>query len=64
MQAAEKDGIKRYIMLSSLYALQPEMWSKVPSLASIMDYNITSSLLIIILSQIQILTTLSFNLLI
>lgn len=26
MQAAEKDGIKRYIMLSSLYALQPEMW--------------------------------------
>lgn len=40
MQAAEKDGIKRYIMLSSLYALQPEMWSKVPSLASIMDYNI------------------------
>ena len=34
MQAAEKDGIKRYIMLSSLYALQPEMWSKVPSLAS------------------------------
>ena len=40
MQAAEKDGIKRYIMLSSLYALQPEMWSKIPSLASIMDYNI------------------------
>ena len=34
MQAAEKDGIKRYIMLSSLYALQPEMWSKVQSLAS------------------------------
>lgn len=40
MQAAEKDGIKRYIMLSSLYALQPEMWSKVKSLASIMDYNV------------------------
>lgn len=40
MQAAEKNGIKRYIMLSSLYALQPEMWSKVESLASIMDYNV------------------------
>lgn len=40
MQAAEKVGIKRYIMLSSLYALQPEMWSKIKSLASIMDYNV------------------------
>ena len=40
IQAAEKNGIKRYIMLSSLYALQPEMWSRIPSLASIMDYNI------------------------
>lgn len=40
MQAAAKNGIKRYIMLSSLYALQPARWSKVKSLASIMDYNV------------------------
>lgn len=40
MQAAAKNGIKRYIMLSSLYALQPEMWAKTKSLASIMDYNV------------------------
>lgn len=40
MQAAEQNGIKRYIMLSSLYALQPEMWTKIKSLASIMDYNV------------------------
>ena len=53
IQAAEKNGIKRYIMLSSLYALQPEMWSRTTILLSF--------LLIIISSQIQILTTLSFN---
>ena len=40
MQAAEKAGIKRYIMLSSLFALEPAMWDKVKSLAAIMDYNI------------------------
>ena len=40
MQAAEQDGIKRYIMLSSMYALQPEMWAKYEALAAITDYNI------------------------
>lgn len=40
MQAAKLAGIKRYIMLSSMYALQPEKWAKFPALASITDYNI------------------------
>ncbi|MCI1975256.1 MAG: SDR family oxidoreductase [Limosilactobacillus sp.] len=40
MMAAEKDGIKRYVMLSSMYALQPEMWTKYKALAEITDYNI------------------------
>ena len=40
MQAAEQNGIKRYIMLSSLYALQPAMWTKIKSLGEIMDYNV------------------------
>lgn len=40
MQAAQKLGIMRYVMLSSMYALQPEMWSKYPALAAITDYNI------------------------
>lgn len=40
MQAAEQVGIKRYLMLSSMYALQPEKWSQYPSLAAITDYNI------------------------
>ncbi|MCH3921587.1 NAD(P)H-binding protein [Limosilactobacillus sp.] len=40
MQAAKQVGIKRYVMLSSMYALQPEKWAKYPALASIPDYNI------------------------
>lgn len=40
MQAAENVGVKRYIMLSSLYALQPEKWSQYESLAALTDYNI------------------------
>lgn len=40
MQAAEQNGINRYIMLSSMYALQPEMWAKYEALAAITDYNI------------------------
>lgn len=40
MQAAEQNGIKRYIMLSSMHALQPEMWAKYEALAAITDYNI------------------------
>ena len=33
------NGIKRYIMLSSLHALEPEFWHE-DGLAQIMDYNI------------------------
>lgn len=40
MMAAERNGIERYIMLSSMYALQPELWSKYKALAAITDYNI------------------------
>ncbi|MBA2914424.1 NAD(P)H-binding protein [Limosilactobacillus frumenti] len=40
MQAAELCGIKRYIMLSSMYALQPEKWAHYQALADITDYNI------------------------
>lgn len=36
MQAAEQKGIKRYIHLSSLFALQPEKWSE-----ALTDYNIS-----------------------
>ncbi|QNQ80505.1 SDR family oxidoreductase [Lactobacillus sp. PV034] len=39
MQASEKVGIKRYIMLSSVFALQPEKW-QLPGLKELMDYNI------------------------
>lgn len=40
MIAAETNHIQRYIMLSSMYALQPERWAQIPALASITDYNI------------------------
>lgn len=40
MQAAKLAGISRYIMLSSMYALQPEEWAKHQALAAITDYNI------------------------
>ncbi len=36
MQAVEKKGIKRYIHLSSLFALQPDKWS-----GALTDYNIS-----------------------
>ena len=40
MQAAKKLGIERYIMLSSIFALQPEKWH-IDGLDQIMDYNVT-----------------------
>lgn len=40
MQAAEQAGIKRFVMLSSIYALKPEKWAEEPSLASIVNYDI------------------------
>jgi len=39
MKAAELSGVKRYIQLSSAFALQPERWSE-GYLAGITDYNI------------------------
>ncbi|WP_166333074.1 SDR family oxidoreductase [Sphingobacterium chungjuense] len=39
MQAAEKAGVKRYIMLSSVFALQPERWNE-SFLGEITNYNI------------------------
>ncbi|WP_308556482.1 SDR family oxidoreductase [uncultured Lactobacillus sp.] len=39
MQAAKKLGIKRYIMLSSIFALQPKKWN-IDGLNQIMDYNV------------------------
>lgn len=40
MQAAEEAGVQRYVMLSSMFADEPEKWHEYPSLESIMDYNI------------------------
>lgn len=40
MQAAEQAGTKRFVMLSSFLALEPERWNEEPSLASITNYNI------------------------
>ncbi|MGC6768168.1 SDR family oxidoreductase [Enterococcus sp. LJL51] len=39
MKAAESKGVKRYIQLSSMFALAPERW-KEPGIASILDYTI------------------------
>ncbi|MEO6175105.1 MAG: SDR family oxidoreductase [Flavobacterium circumlabens] len=39
MQAAEKAGVKRFIMLSSVFTLQPERW-KESFLSNLTDYNI------------------------
>lgn len=39
MQAAEVAGVSRFILLSSVFATQPERWSD-PTLAGIMNYNI------------------------
>lgn len=40
MQAAEKMKIKRFIMLSSIFSLEPEKWTEEPSLQKITNYNI------------------------
>lgn len=40
MEACEQAGVARYIMLSSLFALEPERWASEPGLADITDYNI------------------------
>ena len=39
MEAAKEAGIKRFVMLSSVFADEPEKWND-PALAGITDYNI------------------------
>lgn len=39
IQAAEKNGVKRFIHLSSMFALEPERWTE-GSLADIYDFNV------------------------
>lgn len=40
MQVAEKDGIKRFVMLSALFSLEPTKWRTVKGLDGLTDYNI------------------------
>lgn len=40
MQASENAGIKRFIMLSSIFSLEPEKWAQEQSLQKITNYNI------------------------
>lgn len=40
IQAAEAGGAKRFILLSSLYALEPEKWEQIESLKNIINYDI------------------------
>lgn len=40
MEAAKKNGIKRFIMLSALFSLEPEKWRTVKGLDGLTDYNI------------------------
>ena len=40
MQACEAVGIKRFILLSSIFALEPEKWTQEKSLQNITNYNI------------------------
>ena len=40
MMAAAKARVRRFVMLSSIFSMQPERWAEEPSLAGITDYNI------------------------
>lgn len=40
MRAAQIAGARRFIMLSSIFSMQPERWALEPSLAPIANYNI------------------------
>lgn len=40
MQACEQVGAKRFIILSSIFALEPEKWAEEKSLQNITNYNI------------------------
>ena len=39
-KAAAKAGVRRFILLSSIFALEPQRWAEEPSLAGITNYNI------------------------
>lgn len=39
-EAAKNVGAKRFVQLSSTFALEQDKWASVPALASIMDYNV------------------------
>jgi len=41
MQAAQDKGIKRYIMLSSVFSLETEKWADNPGIADLKDYYIS-----------------------
>ena len=40
MQACEQVGVKRFVILSSIFALEPEKWVEEESLKNITNYNI------------------------
>lgn len=40
MQAAANNGIKRFVMLSALFSLEPDKWRTVKGLDGLTDYNI------------------------
>lgn len=40
IEAAKKNGIQRFIMLSALFSLEPEKWRTVKGLDCLTDYNI------------------------
>lgn len=40
IQAAEASAARRFVLLSSLFALQPEKWQEIPSLKDIINYDI------------------------
>lgn len=40
MEAAKEAGVRRFVMLSSMFSLQPEKWEEEPGLAKIMNYNV------------------------
>lgn len=40
MKAAKEAAVDRFVMLSSIFSMQPERWAQEPSLAGITNYNI------------------------
>lgn len=40
IEATERAGIRRFVLLSSIFALEPEKWEEEPSLKAIINYDI------------------------